>query len=77
MSYIKDDKHLGNSQWRIDKTVTEECVMSDRAVIKTLHTNIVHTSTLACGYMYWASIFLHKDILFVGICKLEEIVKVK
>ena len=48
MSYIKDDTHLGNSQWRIDKRVTEECVMSDRAVIKTLHTNIVHTSTLAC-----------------------------
>ena len=48
MSYIKDDTHLGNSQWRIDKRVLEECVMSDRAVINRLHTNIVHTSTLAC-----------------------------
>ena len=50
---------------------------SDRAVINRLHTNIVHTSTLACGYMYCADIFLHNDILCVAIGKLEEIVKVK
>ena len=57
-------------------SVLEEFTRSDRAIINRLHTNIVHISTLACGQMYCAGIFLHNDILCVGICKLEDIVKV-
>ena len=52
MTHTKDGMHLGNSQWCVDKTcwcVFEEFMRSDRAVINRLHTNIVHTSTLACG----------------------------
>ena len=56
-------------------SVLEEFMRSDRAIINRLHTNIVHISTLACGQMYCAGIFLHHDNC-VGICKLEDIVKV-
>ena len=52
MTHIKYDTHLSNSQWRVDKTfrcVREEFMRSDRAVINRLHSNIVHTSTIACG----------------------------